>query len=172
MYLSIRLEASSSNDIFVLHLFMFRWWIPLVHCSDYRYLLLTFVQKANDANTDWNGFLFRLDKTRFFIWIDHNDSPTVCSIKCSFICIGFALLWNFFLIELRSLGFLHFIFLLLVSKQTYTETIFELSPPQTPDFSVVSRHSQLIFPNCDSFPTNGHYLFAHHLLHGPSGGTA
>ena len=41
MYLSIRLEASSSNDIFVLHLLMFRWWMPLVHCSDYHYLPLT-----------------------------------------------------------------------------------------------------------------------------------
>ena len=81
------------------------------------------MSKANDANTDWNGFLFRLNKTRFFIWIDHNDSPTVCSIKCYFICIGFALLWNFFLIELRSFRFLNTIFLLLVSTQTYTETI-------------------------------------------------
>jgi len=64
------------------------------------------------------------------------------------------------------------IFLLLVSKHTIHGDHFELSPPQTPDFSVVSRHSQPIFPSCDSFPTNGYYLFAHHLLHGPSGGPA
>jgi hypothetical protein len=140
------------------------------------------MSKANDANTDWNGFLFRLDKTRFFIWIDHNDSPTVCSIKCYFICIGFALLWNFFLIELRSFRFLNTIFLLLVSKQTYTETIlnclhlkhltFQLFP------GIASPYSQVVtrFPltgitylritccmvrlvvliGCDLFPNTAH----------------
>jgi hypothetical protein len=41
MYLSIRLRTSSSNDIFVIHLLMSRWWIPFVRCSDYHYLPLT-----------------------------------------------------------------------------------------------------------------------------------
>ena len=138
-------------------------------CSEYLSFVVAIIiicfwhlPKANDANNDWNGFLFRLDRTRFFIWIDHNDSPTVCSIKCYFICFGFALLWNFFLraspwsewsVELRSFRFLLLFFCSWCLNTPYTETIFELSPPQTPDFSVVSRHSQPIFPNCDSFPT-------------------
>ncbi len=35
------------------------------------------LSKANDANTDWNGFLFRLDRRRLFIWIVHSDRPTI-----------------------------------------------------------------------------------------------
>ena len=160
MYFSIRLGAYSSNDIFVIHLPMFRWWIPLVHCSDYRYLLLTFVQ--NKWRKHWLEWISLQTRQTTTFHLNRPQRPPSCyGLKCYFICIGFALLWNFFLIELRSFRFLNTIFLLLVSKQTYTETIlnclhlkhltFQLFPGIASPYSqVVTRFPLTVLPICAS----------------------
>ena len=140
-------------------------------CSEYLSFVVAIIiicfwhlSKAKDANTDWNGFLFRLDRRWLFIWIVHSDSPPVCSIVllhlhrlCSsldFFPQSISIIRKEHRIKIFQISSI--IFLLLVSKHTIHGDHFELSPPQTPDFSVVSRHSQPIFPNCDSFPTKGY----------------